>query len=362
MSVVSTEVVTVGVHPPVRARTRVVALTRHDHAYDRCFYPALENLGAQVIDGVFEGSWLWRELRPGDVLHLQWPSFLYAAARSRLGLLRSFARFVALLLLARLCGARLVWTAHNVMPHDPTPFPGMDRLGRWIVIALSHRIFVHGPSAAAIVEARFPQVKRKLTPLLQHGPVFDLYPRTRSRLQARAKLGIAPEAHVLLFIGQCKHYKNVHGLIEAFRALSGDSLLLIAGQFQRDEYRRKIVALAEGDARIRLYPQYIPDDEIQDFLLACDCMVLPYLEVLTSGSVILAFSLGRPVVSMARGFLKDVVNEEVGLLFDPNDPDGLARALVEVRKRHFDEDAILAHVRRFSWIDSARAFLDALDA
>src|SRR5207244_4499189 len=75
VSVVSTDVVTVGVHPPVRARTRVVALTRHDHAYDRCFYPALENLGAQVIDGVFEGSWLWRELRPGDVLHLQWPSF-----------------------------------------------------------------------------------------------------------------------------------------------------------------------------------------------------------------------------------------------------------------------------------------------
>ena len=338
----------------------IVAVQRPAPAYDECFYPALEKLGVHVVNGSFSGRWFDKHLNAGEYVHLQYPSFCYAGAPTLLGLLFRFIRFVLLLLLVRMRGAKLLWTAHNLMPHERTPFPGLDLLGRRVVIALSYRIFAHGPSAATALEERFPHVRRKLA-LIHHGHWLGCYPRTLSKLQARSKLNVPPESYVFLFIGSCKEYKNVHGLIEAFRNLPFKSLLLIAGNFQKDDYKQRILAMIDGDERIKLYPHFIPDEELQDFLGACDCVVLPYLEILTSGAAMLALTFGRPVVSVKRGHLKDIVTDEVGILFDPSDADGLNRALIEVKERYFDEERILAHARRFSWENSAITFIKALD-
>jgi beta-1,4-mannosyltransferase len=338
----------------------IIAVQRPAPAYDQCFYPALEKLGVHVVNGSFSGRWLDKHLIAGKYVHLQYPSFCYARGPSRFRLLVAFVRFVVLLLLVRMRGAKLLWTAHNLVPHDPTEIPGMDYLGRRIVIALSHRVFAHGTNAAAVIKGKFPQVRGKLV-VIEHGNWIDHYPRTRSKLEARDKLGIKPSDYVFLFIGMCKEYKNVHGLIRTFSELSSESLLLIAGKFQSADYRHTIFALADGNARIKIYPYYIADEDLQDFLCACDCVVLPYQEILTSGAAMLALSFGRPVVSIRCGSLQDVVTEEVGVLFDPADPDGLAQALIEVRKRYFDEQRILAHARRFSWENSAQVFIKALD-
>ena len=272
-----------------------------------------------------------------------------------------FIRFVAVLVLVRIRGAKLLWTAHNLLPHVPSPIPGMDWLGRRVVIGLSHRVYVHGESAGAALEKRFPQVRGKIA-MIQHGHWVDYFPHTQSKSQARAKLGISLDAYVFLFIGQCREYKNIPGLINAFRNLPFDSLLLIAGKFSPDDYQGKILAMVEGEERIKLFPRYIPDEELQDFLSASDSVVLPYLEILTSGSAILALSFGRPVVSARMGCLKDLVTDEVGVLFEPTDPDGLYQALTVIGQRRFDEQRIIAHARRFSWTDSARSFVDALSS
>ena len=345
---------------PAPTLSRVVIAEANSHPYHRCFYGALEKLGVRLVDGTFSFRWLMKNLNAGEYLHLHWPSFHYSGTTKPFGVLLLFVRFVAVLLLVRMRGAKLLWTAHNLMPHVPTPIPGMDWLGRRIVIGLSHRVFVHGASAGAALEKRFPQVSDKLA-LLQHGHWIDYYPHTRSKSQARSRLGIRSEAYVFLFIGWCKEYKNVDGLIKAFRQLPFEALLIIAGKFQRDEYRKLILAMAEGDQRIKVYPCHVPDEELQDFLGACDCVVLPYFEILTSGAAMLALSFGRPVVSVKMGCLMDVVANEVGVLFDPNNPDGLQQALIEVKRRCFDEQKILAHARGFSWNDSARSFIEALD-
>ena len=348
--------------PPAAARSRyrVIAVQRDAPAYDDCFYAALEGHGVRVIEGSLSGRWLATNVRAGDYVHLQFPSFCYSGAPTRLGLLFGFTRFVALLLLVRLRRGKLLWTAHNLMPHDATPFPYLDRLGRKIVIGLSDRVFVHGPSAARALAKQFPGVHPKLA-VIHHGHWLDYYPRSQSRADARAKLGLPCDAHVFLFIGLCKPYKNLHGLIDTFRRRSGASLLLIAGKFARDGYRERIAALADGEPRIRLYPRRIPDAELQTFLGACDCVVLPYLQTLTSGAAMLALSFGRPVVSVRRGSLQDVITDEVGILFDPSEPDGLERALQAAADRRFDEARILAHARRFTWTSAARAFVDALE-
>lgn len=338
---------------------RVFGFPQHGISYNESFYRAVSAHGVAVEEGEFSGGWLVQNVKPGDYLHLHWPSFLYATPRSRAALAASFLRFVALLALARQRGGTLLWTAHNLMPHDESLLPVLDRIGRRLVIAASARVFVHGTTAGELLVRAYPGVADKLTSI-PHGHWIDDYPHTVTREQARERLAIPPDAYVYLFIGLCKPYKNVHRLVEVFRKSGGNAVLVVAGAFQQEEYRELIVRLAGDDPRIRLVPTFIPDDDMQSFLGACDIVVAPYREILTSGTAMLAMSFGRPVISIAAGHVSDVVPSECGILFEPNDPTGLATALGEARTRRFDENVILKHARRFTWQDAAKIFVNAL--
>src|SRR5688572_30291023 len=98
-------------------------------AYTTCFYDALQLAGASVVNGDFSGRWVLAQRGRVDYIHIHWPSFLYQKPRA-LDSLLGFARFVLLLALARLCGLRLVWTAHNLYPHERSRPAFLDQLGR----------------------------------------------------------------------------------------------------------------------------------------------------------------------------------------------------------------------------------------
>ncbi len=338
---------------------RIIALPKSGISYNDCFYAALEKQGVEVVEGVFSGGWLRDHLKKGDWLHFHWPSFEYnvrgGAARQALW----FLRFAALLLYARSAGARILWTAHNLLPHDRSRRPLLDILGRHLLIALAKKILVHGPGAAAELAAAFPATAGK-TVQIPHGHWIGYYRDEVDRAAARRQLGLPEAGRVYLFIGLCKPYKNLHELVRVFRAGTLEGHLLVAGKFASPDYRRRIDEIAAGDARIRIDEGFIPDDSIQHYLRACDYVVVPYREILTSGTAMLALTFGRPVISIRQGFLRDVVAPEAGILFDPQDAEGLPKALGEAARRDFDEAAIVAHARSFSYEEAAQRVIAAL--
>lgn len=340
---------------------RIISLPKTGISYNDCFSAALEEEGVTVIEGVFSGGWLTRNLRAGDWLHLHWPSFSYHVSGSSLNLLLNFARFAALLLLAHAKGAHLVWTAHNLLPHDRCRIPIFDILGRHLVITLARLILVHGPGPAAALQERFPGVHGKLVEI-PHGHWIGYYPAGMTRTEARYILSLPLDKPVFLFIGLCKPYKNLHELVSTFRRSDLDAVLLVAGKFSDTAYRNRIVELAGGDPRIRIREGFIPDAQMQHYLKACDVVVVPYREILTSGTAMLALSFGRPLVSVDFGFLRDVVTEQVGILFGHDDPDGLASALARAQEIRFDEVAIMEHAQQFSFSRAAATFAASLRA
>ncbi len=90
-------------------------------------------------------------------------------------------------------------------------------------------------------------------------------------------------------------------------------------------------------------------------------MVLPFVATMTSGSFILALSLGKPVIAPAFGCLPTTVSEEAGILYDPEEEGGLFQAMQQIR--NWDLQAAskraLASVRRFDWDDIAERTLQA---
>jgi glycosyltransferase involved in cell wall biosynthesis len=137
-------------------------------------------------------------------------------------------------------------------------------------------------------------------------------------------------------------------------------MLLIAGKFPDTHYFEQVSALAATNSRVTINAGFIPDEMMQVYLLACDSVVVPYREILTSGTAMLALSFGRPVVSVDLGFLRDVINPRVGILYPPTAHTGLFNALVAAPAIHFDEDEIVEHARKFTFEEAAERFIASL--
>jgi len=331
-------------------------------AYTTCYYSALQDKGARVIKGDFSGRWLLAHHRGVDYLHLNWPSFMYSEDRSVIVSLKKFVRFILLLVLTRLCGIRLLWTAHNLYPHVRNKIAFLDRLGRKMLVSLSYRIFAHGEFAALAVAQEFPGVHGKLV-IIPHGNWIGFYPDECSCVSARTRLRIPADQFVFLFIGLCKEYKNLEYLIKCFQnGPFGKAALWIVGRFQDTEYSARVKAQIECQPqRISLEDRFVPNDELQCYLKACNVVVLPYMDILTSGAAMLAISFGRPVIAPRLGHLQDVITPDCGILYDPSVEGGLTRTMNDIQYRQFDDALIRQHARNFEWRDAAKKTISALE-
>lgn len=357
----------VGVAPVVardpataRRAPTVIAFPRSGTSYTDCFYDHVASSGAEVIDGIYSGRWLLARLSQMDAVHLHWPSFHYYQPGGGLANWVRLLRFGLLMAALRLCGKKIVWTAHNLYPHDGGRGERIHRAGRLVLRLLANRVLVHGRAARDEVVRELGIAPRKAV-TIDHGHFIGYYADQCTRAEARRALGLPDVAKVFAFVGLCKPYKNLERLIPTFQSLEGEPHLVIAGKFQSSGYRARIDELiAKRPERIQLHPRFVADDELQTFVKAADCMVLPYNEILTSGAVMLGLSFGIPVIAPRLGSLPEVVAHDSGLLYDPADADALRRCMAEFDPAQFDAERVLAQARRFSWERSAAAFLDAL--
>jgi glycosyltransferase involved in cell wall biosynthesis len=165
--------------------------------------------------------------------------------------------------------------------------------------------------------------------VIRHGHYIDCYGKRWDQSKAREALGLPEDKRILLFLGTLRRYKGLIGFVEAFSMLKyGDLLLAIAGKVADPDHLDEVRPLmeAEGD-RIRLFPGFIPDEQVSCFIGAADFVVLPYDEIHMSGALILALSYGCPVIAPDRGLIREYLPPGTGILFDPQVPSGLVHAL-----------------------------------
>ena len=321
--------------------------------YTDYFCPALAAAGAVVRKGDYSNSWLLANLGDADYVHLHWPSNFYAKPTTwaRCARRSSSSRYW--------CGCdsrgvRILWTAHNLYPHERNKPRGIDYLVRKILIALCAKIFIHGQAPRAILQKEFGIEPSRMVSI-HHGHFLDHYPHEVTREQARARLDIPAEARVFGFIGNCRRYKNVTRLVAVFQQHFPDCWLVIAGKCNEDSYRAEIEAqIRRAPARIIFEPRFIADAELQNFVRATDVVVVPFKDVLTSGSTILALSFGRPVVAPGIGYLLDIIGPDTGMLYDGADDNSLAASMRAALARRFDQDTITRYASTLRWQDAAQ--------
>ncbi len=268
-------------------------------------------------------------------------------------------RFVVLMALFRARGLRYFWVAHNLYPHDGGRGLLAHRIARRAVVTFASWIGVHSDAAGRRVQEEFGVRPRRVV-RLEHGNWSGLYPNQISREEARRRLEVAPDAFVFLFFGLCKEYKNLTELLRSHLEVADGSLLWIVGKFQSQTYYSEVASLAAGHPSVWIRNGFVEKEDLQLFFNACDVAVLPYKEILTSGTVYTALDFGRPVVAPRLSDLEEVVTNDCGVLYDPDRPSALAQALRAARERRFDAAQIVQRAGQFSWERSARHFLEAV--
>jgi D-inositol-3-phosphate glycosyltransferase len=263
-----------------------------------------------------------------DIFHIQWENSIALFDRTLLNLYY------------KLLGKKLVFTAHNVYreARDSTATPL-----RWfslkVMYHLVDRIIVHTPKMKEELCSLFHVSPEKVI-IIPHGINNRVQKKGITQEDARQKLGIVPTAHVVLFFGQIDEYKGIETLIDAAALLvqkDPSIILIVAGKPKRQsDYVLKLKtqvgkSLPEKNVMLRL--QFIPDNEVETYFSAADCVVLPYKRIFQSGVLFLAYRFGVPIIATDVGsFAEDVIDRVTGFICKPNDAEDMAAQL----RKYFD--------------------------
>lgn len=248
-----------------------------------------------------------------EIFHLHWPVETLVrhpsiwVARVRVLL------FWLLLQVSRWRGTKIVWTIHDEKPHVVTHPVLADWFTKELVKATDGYISLCEAGKRAVAET-LPNLEKMPGFVVPHGHYRGSYADRVSREEARSHFNISPNAKVLLYLGYISPYKNVPHLVETFRQLPATKQLLtliVAGKPDGDELETAVRTATGSDVNIQLHLRFIQDDELQMFFKAADLVVLPFTEILNSGSLLLSLSFNRPVLVPYLGAVADW-QEQIG--------------------------------------------------
>jgi glycosyltransferase involved in cell wall biosynthesis len=296
-----------------------------------------------------------------DILHIHWLFAFKLTGSEHFWVIRRAARawFTLVLIAARGLGLRIVWTAHNVLPHDRL-FDD-DLSARRALAARSDLVVTHSKATLTDLE-RLGIVPRRtvVAPMGTFTPDVDLVSMAASGTHAPPRM--------FLFFGQVAEYKGLEDLLEAFFQVPDRPpvRLVIAGECRDSRLRHRLLGLATAQPdRVQVRFHRLTDTELTELLGEADVVVLPYRRVTTSASALSALGHGRPVVLPDLPALAELPDSAV-LRYDGS-LDGLARAITWLGRAAPEELSAMGaagarYARGLRWEDTAAAMLEGLDS
>lgn len=261
------------------------------------------------------------QAKSGDIVHIHWMHHAYQNRNPLLFIVKSFI-FVLTMMYLKLRNIQLVWTIHNLYPHN-AKYHTMERFMRRLICSFCSKLIVASESIKRKVIAEFDVPAEKLF-VVKHGHYLGVY--KRNGINYREVYDISEDADVYLFLGAIKAYKGVEDLIEAFNAVkTKQSYLIIAGK--ADQEMQDYLNGVQDLNNIILELRFIPNELIADLISAVDVMVMPYKEITTSGSAILGLSFKKLIVMPNNDFIDEYFKEDMVVRYDPDDSHGLTNAM-----------------------------------
>lgn len=235
-----------------------------------------------------------------DILHFHWPDG-YINQPNFMKSIQRACLFVLVLLTSKAKGTKIVWTVHNVAPHDAYHAKFSQRFMNWFVKQCDGFIFLSEESQKTFLNY-FKPLSTTHCSVIPHGHYRQSYSAAIDKNMAKAELGLPQQKKVLLFFGMIKPYKNIDSLIQIFtESQLEEYILVIAGKPDSPQLEEQLRAKKLNNPSIHLFLEFIPDNQLHLYLSTADIVVLPYRSILNSGALLLALSFSKPVIAPHMG-------------------------------------------------------------
>lgn len=288
------------------------------HPYVQNLYRGLRAHGVRAIPTAEPRMLLEAPgLRGRSVFHLQWTAPILAGATGARDARDRADAFLNHLDRLKAAGTPIIWTVHNVLPHDCRHLDAEIRL----CAGLAERSdIVHVLNKATLDETadlyHLPADRVTVIPEFR-----DPVTPTVSPAEARAGLSLADDHVVFLAFGRIRPYKQLGRLLDAFaqhRRSHPRSRLLVAGHLERFTGSTRLATRCRREAGVVARFGHVADEEVETLFAASDATIVSY-PVLNSGVAVAAVAHGCPVAALATGGVPEVIGGDGGLLFAPDE-------------------------------------------
>lgn len=212
--------------------------------------------------------------------------------------------------------------------------------------------------------------------LIEHG-VPDLEPKAENPV----KQSLAFKGKKVLFtFGLISRNKGLETVIEALPeivAKNPDVMYVILGtthpgviRNSGEEYRDSLKRLAKKlnvEDHLTFINKFVSEEELHDYLTACDMYITPYLNEaqITSGTLSYAVGAGAAVVSTPYWHAQELLADNRGRLFDFKDSGKLAEIVNELFADHTQLASMKSNAFEYGlhlrWPSTGEVFIDVLD-
>lgn len=208
-----------------------------------------------------------------------------------------------------------------------------QRIRRW---AGECQRLVVGDGKGAVRAARLLDLPRERFAIAPNGfdPVFAPRPVDREAVW-RQTLGAVPRGTVFVYVGRFTAVKRLPVLIEAFalaraRLSTPASLVLVGGHPGEWEGEHPLATVERLEVEDVHLAGWHDHEELPRLLNAADVLVHASVAEQFGQVLIEAMACGLPVIAVDRGGPSTIVDDpRTGRLVEPDDPEGLALAMVE---------------------------------
>lgn len=283
-----------------------------------------------------------------QVIHFQWLDRYFFVDR------------IIMPFLARLRGHKIVLTVHNVnaLKRDKKD-SFYNRLSLRILYKLCNHLIVHTPKSHQELQKDF-KIKSSKISVIKHGMNNKVIVRNISRNDARIQLNLDSNEKVVLFFGNLDYYKGVDILIDSFKHINGELgnsiRLIIAGNSKSQNYLHEIGNMVNTSGlkhKIIANICFIPDEDIEKYFMASDCIVLPYREIYQSGVVFMAYNFGLPILATNVGnFINDIIQGETGYIIDGIEPHLVAQTIEKYFQSKMYKDLSITRQNIKNWANN----------
>lgn len=226
----------------------------------------------------------------------------------------------------RLCKKTVtVLTVHDVIPPIKSLYWSKSSLKK--IYDSVPSLIVHSDANRIQLEDQFNIPRNKIS-IIHHGT--ELTFNYVEKEECLEKLGLAQEnIPTFLFFGMIREQKGLDDLIKAINKIERKCQVIIAGALPNGESFDKYQILMNNPERYAQYIKFIDEDDIDYFYGAADAVVFPYKYFSSQSGVFMqSIKYRKPIIATNVSSFKQYVDDYgIGLISEPNDPDGLKNNL-----------------------------------